>query len=546
MQRFQAINADGAGDQERLGLSRRSFLGAAGAVALSTGLPLGSAVRSAGAQSASGGSISWAQGRFPLTFNPVDPIGGVERWVWQLTSARLINFDTTGTLIPDFAESWESSDDGLSYTFHLNQTATWSDGTPVTAADVALTCTHAADARTGSRYPGLFASLKGLQEYTSGAATSISGIQVVDDHTIRFELAEIFAPFLNSLAGNQGPYLIPAHLLSDIPPDQFNTTDYNTNPVGRVGMGPFLIESAEKDQNVVFTRNDSYFKGAPQLDQIVFRVMQRDVALAALLTGEVDIASIPGIQLAEMQQEDGIVITTYPFNLWDGIVFNTSLEYLSDPRVRQAVLHAIDRKTYTEQILGGLGTPWDSIYVQEQFVSPNLVHYEYDPEKAKALLAEAGWDANREVEWKYYGGWSDFAPIFQESLAKVGFKIKLVSMETEAWVESVITNLDFEMSMTGGNGVLADPADLSSFFECGTNTLYCNPEVTELFAQGRVQTDPAERKQTYDKIQEIINRDLPVAVLWSLNLAVGMTPRVKPTAYNNFDYLSFHTWSVKD
>jgi peptide/nickel transport system substrate-binding protein len=524
-------------------LSRRSLVGAAGAAALITPFGISSAP-GARAQTA-GGSITWAQGRFPLTFNPMNPIGGLERWVWQLTSARLINFDTTGTMVPDFAETWEAADDGLSYTFHLNQTATWTDGTPVTAADVAFTCTLAADARTGSRYPDLFASLAGLQEYLSGSATSISGIQVVDDHTIRFELAEPFAPFINSLAGNEGPYLVPAHLLKDIPVDQFDTADYNVNPVGRVGMGPYTIESAEKDQNVVFTRSDTYFKGAPLLDQIVFRVMQRDVALAALLTGEIDIASVPGIQLAEMQQEDGVVITIFPFNLWDGLVFNTSLDYLADPRIRQAVLHAIDRKTYTEQILGGLGTPWDSIYVQEQFVAPNLVHYEYDPEKAKALLAEAGWDSNREVEWKYYGSFADFAPILQESLDKVGFKLKPVSMETEAWVEAVITNLDFEISVTGGNGVLADPADLASFFECGTNTLYCNDEVNQLFAAGRTQTDPAERKQTYDKIQEIINRDVPVAVLWSLNLAVGMTPRVKPTAYNNFDYLSFHTWSVE-
>ncbi|MEA2516022.1 MAG: peptide/nickel transport system substrate-binding protein [Thermomicrobiales bacterium] len=531
-------------DRSVMRLSRRSVLGAVGGGAIATGLRGGIGVSPARAQ-APGGSITWAQGRYPLTFNPVDPIGALERWVWQLTSARLINFDVTGNMIPDLAETWEVSEDGLIYTFHLNRTAAWTDGTPVTAEDVAFTCTYAADIRTGSRYPDLFASVKGVKEYLSGGTSSISGIQAVDDHTVRFEFAEPFSPFLNSLAGNTGPYLLPAHILNTIPPDQFATADYNTNPVGRVAMGPFVIASAEKDQNVVFTRNDAYFKGAPKLDQIVFRVMQRDVALAALLTGEIDIAAIPGIQLAEMQQEDGITITVYPWNLWDGLVFNTSKEYLADPRVRQAVLHAIDRKTYTEQILGGLGTPWDSIFVQEQFVASNLVHFEYDPEKSKQLLSEAGWDASHEVEWKYYGGWSDFAPILQESLDRVGFKIKPLSMETEAWVDAY-TKLDYEMSVTGGNGVLADPSELAGFFECGTNTLYCNAEVTELFAKGRSQTDPAERKQTYDRIQEIINRDVPVVVLWALNLAVGMTNRVKPTAYNNFDYLFFHTWSVED
>lgn len=529
-------------------LSRRSLVGAAGvagAAALVTPFGITSAPHIF-AQEA-GGSITWAQGRYPLTFNPVNAIGAMERWVWQLTSARLINFDTAGNIIPDVAESWESAEDGLSHTFHLTQSATWTDGTPVTATDVALTIMLAADARSGSRYPGLFASLAGLAEYLDGSASAIEGIQIVDDHTIRFDFAEPFAPFINSLASNQGPYLVPAHLLGEIPPDQFDTADYNTNPVGRVGMGPFTIASAERDQNVVFTRNETYFKGAALLDQIVFRVMQADVALAALLTGEIDIASIPGIQLAEMRQEEGVEITIYPWNLWDGLVFNTSLEHLADPRVRQAVLHAIDRQTYTEQILGGLGTPWDSIFVQEQFLADNLVHYEYDPERAGALLTEAGWDFDRTVEWKYYGAsWTELAPFLQDSLSRVGFKINPVMLETEAWVETVLGNLDFEISVTGGNGVLGDPADLAPFFECGTNTLYCNDEVNDLFAAGRIEPDPVARKAIYDQIQVIINRDVPVAVLWARNLAVGMTPRVNATAYNQFDYLSFNTWSVED
>jgi len=533
---------------QRGGLSRRTMFKVAAGGAAATVLSVAGAPCQSLAQgtpvATPGGQITLAWGRYPLTLNPLNPIGGIERTVWQLTSARLINKDVNGNIIPDFAESYEISPDGLTYTFKLVTGAVWSDGTPVTARDVEFTYTRAVSPESGEYGASAnLAVIEGVADYLSGAASSVSGIKVIDDATFQIVLSQPDASMLNIIAGYFGPYLIPAHILESIPVAEFANSDYNANPAGRVGMGPYLLSEAEKDQFLVFTRNDTYFRGKALIDQFNVRVMQPDVALAALLSSEVDVANIPATQYSAMQEEENVRLVTYPTHLWNGLMFNMTKEDLTDPRIHQAVVHALDRQTFVDRILGGLAEPWDSIFGFEQWVSPNIVHYEYDPEKAKALLAEAGWDSDRVVEWKYYGPFRELAPVLQQSLADIGFKINPVELETAAWVDAQMAG-DFEFSVVGGGGMIDDPSELLNNFKCDVWSRYCNQEVLDLFEQGRTTVDPTARKAIYDQIQEIINRDLPWFPLYSSIAAVGFNPRVNAVAYSSYDFLFYHQWSV--
>jgi len=532
--------------------SRRALLyGAAGggaALAIAaTGLPRAAAAPRG--QAGAGGQITTAWGRYPLTFNPIDPVGGIERTVWQLTTSRLINKDVDGKIIPDFAESWEISEDGLTYTFHLAQNAKWTDGTPVTARDVAVTYTFATDIKTGGKGftpASTMAVIEGVAEFLAGTADSVSGIQVVDDHTITFKLSQPDATFFNIIAGYYGPYLVPAHVVGDVAAAEFDQHEYNTNPVNRVGMGPYILTEAIKDQDLIFTRNDNFFKGAPIIESFIYRVMQPDVALTALLSGEIDVANIPASEYPTVSQDDRIKTITYDVNLWNGLMFNMTVPDLQDPRIHQAVLHSLDRETYAKKILNDLGTPWDSIYVQEQWVSPNIVKYEYDPEKAKSLLTEAGWDSNRVVEWKYYNPFfATLAPVLQQGLADIGFKINPVELETATWVEQYQAG-EFEFSVVGGGGITDDPSELVNYFQCDVWSRYCNQEVLDLFEQGRTEVDPAKRKPIYDQIQETINRDLPWFPLFSIIAAVGFSKSVNAVAYSSYDYLYYEKWSLTE
>jgi peptide/nickel transport system substrate-binding protein len=192
--------------------------------------------------------------------------------------------------------------------------------------------------------------VKGAKEHAEGAAPKIAGIKVVDDYTIGFELTEPDATFLSFVAGYYGPDMLPFHKLKDVPPDQFEQHDWNTKP-GRISLGPFINTGREKDQFVEYTRNDTYFKGKPLLDKIVFRVMTPDVALAALQKGEVDIASLPAREVPNLRGNPKVRIFTYPVNLHNALMFNLTLSQLQDVRIRQAILHALDRKTYVERVL---------------------------------------------------------------------------------------------------------------------------------------------------------------------------------------------------
>jgi peptide/nickel transport system substrate-binding protein len=523
--------------------------GAGGGAALAVAGARRRQTGAAPARQDAGGQITFAWGRYPLTFNPIDPIGGIERTVWQLTTSRLINKNVAGEIIPDFAERHEVSEDGLTYTFYLAQGATWTDGTPVTARDVQVTYTFAADERTGAQGftpAASMASVKGVDAFLAGTADAIEGLQVVDDHTFRFELTQPDAAFLSFIAGYYGPYLVPAHILGDVPAEEFDAHEYNQNPVGRVGMGPYVLAEAEKDQFLVFNRNETFFKGAALIETFAYRVMQPDVALAALLSGEIDVAGIPATEYPTIVDDDRVNVMTYPVNLWNGLMFHMEVEDLQDVRIRQAVLHALDRQTYAQAILNGLGEPWDSIIVQEQWLSPNIVHYEYDPDKARTLLQEAGWDSNRTVEWRYYNpSFRQLAPVLQQSLDDVGFKINPVELETATWVEAYQAG-DFEFSVVGGGGITDDPSELVNYFQCDVWSRYCNQELLDLFADGQVAVDPTERKAIYDQIQEIVNRDLPWFPLFAIIAAVGFSPRVNAVGYSSYDYLFYEQWSLNE
>jgi peptide/nickel transport system substrate-binding protein len=415
----------------------------------------------------------------------------------------------------------------------------------VTAKDVELTYTLAADKRTSSSVTIAMQAIKGTKEYQDGSAKTVAGIKVIDDNTIQFQLAGPDATFTAFLAGYYGPYIVPYHLLKDVPPDQFDKSDYNTK-IPWVGMGPYTVTAGQKDQFLEFTRNDTYFKGKPLIDKFVYRVMQADVALAALQKGEIDLmgqgSGFPAREAANVRANSKLKLMTYPSFLYNALEVNMTKDYLKDPRIHQAILYSLDRKTFVDKVLGGLGEVWDCIIVQPDWVSPNLIKYDYNPEKAKQLLKDANWDPNRVVEWRYYGGFSDYAPFIQQSLTNVGFKINPVSMETATWVKEVVTNGNFDFSVVGGGGITDDPNELYDYFVCDHWSRYCNQTVLDLFDQGRKAVDKTARQKIYFQIEEIINKDAPWMVINSSTSAAAFGARVHPVAYSNYDYLSYHQW----
>ena len=366
-----------------------------------------------------GGTLTFAIISDPLTFNLAiandATSSGVLGYLFEgLTDVSWL----TNEVEPSLAESWENSSDGLSWTFRLREDVRWHDGEPFTAQDVAFTFNQIIyndDIPASSRATFTYRFLNDAGEWQ----TARMSVDVIDDYTVRFDLPVPFAPFLRAM----GTPIYPKHILEQAVVDGVfaETWGLETAPAEIVGTGPFTIETYEPGRQVVLKRNPSYWladdegQQLPYLDSVVQLIVPDiEAALAAFRSGDTDIFGIPGKDYAEVspfQQEENFTIhrrgpgfgTTFlTFNQNPGTNPETGEPYLAPEKLawfqttefRQAVSQAINRDAIIEGVFDGLGYPqWASISPSAgDFHNPEVRRYEYDPETAKSILDQLGWE----------------------------------------------------------------------------------------------------------------------------------------------------------
>jgi peptide/nickel transport system substrate-binding protein len=301
--------------------------------------------------------------------------------------------------LPDLAESW--SFDGNTCTFTLRQGVTWHDGAPFTADDVLFTFQIIGHPDSLWTYPETLEEMVvGFREYRAGDAEEISGITKADDFTVVFELTQPYRrPFLNAIA----TYTInPMHLLSDQPLDELlpeeglckTTWALETG----IGTGPFMVTQYVPDQFIEFTRNDNYFRAPMKLDKIIYTAYTDGQAQAAALeSGECHVGTIPPSEYPRFQEMTHIDILLRPGLANTAFFLNVNT---IDQEVRQAMWYAIDRQAIVDTFYHGATTVPDAIFEYGGYgVGPDVPKYTYDPEKAQALLQEAGWDGSRTLRF---------------------------------------------------------------------------------------------------------------------------------------------------
>lgn len=466
---------------------------------------------------------------------PVD--GGVLRipaaWprhynVFQITSGRQssifrliydglirINYSIDG-YVNDLADSYEISDDLKEYTFHLRDGVTWHDGTPFSVDDVVFTFTQALNPATGSVWQVRLAYIQGATAFANGEAESVSGIQVVDENTIKFVLDSPNITFLDTVALIS---IAPKHTLEGIDPAQFaESAQFLSAPVG---TGAFKVVRQSENEIVELERNEQYFAGVPHLERIVMPILDADTALAAYERGDVEVVSLgspEAIQRAQALPDTTVYIN--PTLFLDSLFVNVRNEYLSDPRVRQAMMMAIDRETLANIVLAGTKTPvtFPTPFVHPWIeLSPDLNAWAFDPDGARALLAEVGWDSDRVLRWT--GQLSEPSTemlVIQQMLADVGIRTEFqLVADAAAQNEVRWVNQEWDLDYSGLQ-IGTDPDELTVRFQCGLEYPagftdgYCNPELDALMEQARQSPDEAERRSLYQRAQVILNRDLPV------------------------------------
>ena len=457
---------------------------------------------------------------------------------------------------PDYllAESI-TTDDNQTFKVKLKDNAAWSDGQPVTSDDVIytilkFTCPAVANPNFD------FTPFKGFNDDGTSpeGATEIEGIHKTDDKNLEFICKDHMS--LNTFLNNVATWvcILPKHAIENIPDDQLLTDSWFGHP--DVVDGPYFLDDYDPAHYVSYHANENYFEGAPKIPKINFRIMQGSEILAGLKSGEIDMVhpscSIPVEDRDAVEKLEGFT-TKYTDNIINEMtLFNTSKEYLSDPRVRQAIIYAIDRDTIVKQLLNGKGEVTDGFICSgSPFYNEGKTKLSYDPDKAKQLLEEAGWDGSQTLQ--YYVSSSDSiavkaAQLIQQYLQNVGVKIEINTVDFATLMTIGGTDEEdfFSVQYTiTPNDYWADIKNLIDVQDFSWSGGYYNEKVDEDLAKTQETTDETELKSLYNEIEEQVIEDAPMFPMYfQSNLGV-VSDRLKnatPSFYGAFD--NIQEWSI--
>ena len=437
--------------------------------------------------------------------------------------SQLVDRDTDAvTIHPDVATSWEISEDGLTYTFHLRDDVRFHDGEQLTAEDVKFSLEMFFHPDTGAshgRTSGID-QMVGAAEFESGEADNIVGIKVLDDFTVELNLVRPRSSVLSNIAAFN---IWPSHLIKGTPFAELENTEYSVrNPIG---SGPFTMGEYEPDQFYILEANEDYYAGRPYLDRIIFRLgLGGATAFAALENGEVHMAGrVTAVEYERYKDDPNIVLLGGRLGGGMTVWPNHNRPEFQDARVRQALLHALDREAMAEAYYGELADVLHLRLTNPEFVSPDITKYEYNPDRARELLAEAGWDSDKEISFVTYYQDDQNKRIhaaMQQFWADVGVKVDLVYLDGPSWVARVYDNDDFDLSY--GCCGWFNPDQLRLSLGCDRNWPagrnvghYCNEEFDQLSEGAMSEPDPAKRKEMLYKATEIITAEAgEIPVFW--------------------------------
>ena len=424
----------------------------------------------------------------PRSFDPNDLGDEIAQSLGPSLYSTLLTLDTEGRFLPDLAASWEVTDGGRTYTFHLRKGVVWHDGRPFGSADVRFTLER----------------LRGQRSASHEAVRRITRIETPDDLTVVLRLREPWAPFLSTLAWG-GTYILPRHAAGEDTP---------------IGTGPFRFGARVPGERIVLEASRRFHRPGPFLDRVVFLVVQgSSQAAERLVRGEADytITRIPLLQLPRLERSPGLRVITAPSSGRIFCAFNLRRPPLGDLRVREAINRAIDRGDLVRRALHGYGAPGFGFYTPSVAWAYNGEAHAppLDRERARALLAAAG--ARRELDLVVpaLAPIDEIGPLLRDQLAEVGLEVRITALPLQAWIDRVIRNRDFDLTlMSGTHG--PDPENLSFRFSSRSakpNLGYANPELDAVLEAGAAAMDLEERARSYRRAQEILARDLPIAPL---------------------------------
>ena len=476
---------------------------------------------------------------------------GASHEVGNMVYDGLVKVDKDLNYVGAMAESWQFSADCLELTWKLRPGIKWHDGRPFTAEDVLFTYQTMINPKTPTAYKEDFLAVKHAE--------------VVDPHTFRVSYAKPLAKAVQSW----GMWMLPKHLLEKYVADgKLKESPENSRPVG---TGPYRFQEWKSGEKVVLVANHDYYAGRPYLGRIVYRVIPNQGTIFLELKAKgVDLASLTAIQYSRQTEYPAFRKAykkyRYPSSAYTYFGFNLKDPRFADRRVRQAFAHAINKQELIEGVLMGLAREATGpIRPGSWAYTDKVARYDYDPAKAKALLAEAGWKDSgdgvmRDKDGKAFSFTirtnqgneerKKVAELIQQRLGTIGVKTEIQVIEWASFIKEFIKKKRFETVVLGW-GVGTDPDQYGVWHssQTGPDQLnqisYANPAVDRLLEEGRASCHQAERVKFYHQFQEILAEDQPLVFLYFRDALPVVSSRVQgvhPAASGIF--YNFREWYV--
>ena len=463
--------------------------------------------------SSTGGTLIFGRGGDSTSLDPSRTTEGETFKVTKNIFETIVDFEEGGTeIVPGLAHDWDVAEDGLTYTFHLEEGVKFHDGTDFNAEAVVKNFERWAggNAEQFPYYNSMFGGFEGDEGHV------IESVTAEDDNTVVFKLKRPQAPFLKNLAMDMFAIASPTAY------EEQGDDEFERNPVG---TGPFKFVEWKPNDSITIEKNEDYWQdGLPKLDKVVFRsIPDNSARLNALLAGEIDLAD--GINPSDgdaIESNDDLQLIERPSMNVGYLGLTVTREPFDNKLVRQAMNYAIDKQAIIDTFFEGRADiAVNPMPPSIEGYNEDIEGYEYDPEKAKELLEEAGYGDGFEMElWAmpvprpYMPDGQKVAELMQKNLADIGVTAEIVSHEWATYLE-LAEKGDADAFMLGWTGDNGDPDNflyvLLDEDNIGSNnyTYFKHDEMHDLFIEAQTEVDQEKRNELYKKAQEIIHEEAP-------------------------------------